>query len=387
MKYLVFLILFIFHFGLDAQNMRIGLYDRYEVHKIYIANSKGEYHLFGDSTEFKFTETIYISASADSIYVKSDAKYYGKFKKLRLTAKSHSNIFRIKCLDPSIKEHTFDDELEVSSDHGHLSIVNVVDMVNYLSGVIQSEGGGGRELEYYKVQALISRTYALKNLNKHSKDGFNLCDATHCQAYHNRNTTGTTIRQSVLETKDQIMVSLEGDLIGTYFHASCGGQTSDASYVWNTSLSYCTPFIDTFCIHSKQANWTKTIGKWQWENYLTTEYNLDLKNPLVKDQMYNFTQEVRKAFYIHPSLGIPLRDIRTQFKLKSTFFDVELNGNEVVLKGHGFGHGVGLCQEGAMKMAENGYNYLQIAGYYFDQIRVMTYSEYLVYKEELEDQF
>lgn len=367
--------------------MRIGLYDRYEVHKIAIGNASGQYKIFGDSSEFKLSGTLYISASADSVYVKSDSKYYGKFKMFRLTADNHSGIFKIKCLDPSIKEHTFDDDLEISANRGHLIMVNIVDMVNYLSGVIQSEGGSGRDLEYYKVQALISRTYALKNLNKHAKEGFNLCDATHCQAYHNRNTSSTNIRQAVLDTKNEIMVSHEGELIGTYFHASCGGQTSDASYVWNTSLSYCKPFIDTFCMHAKQANWSKKISKWQWENFLKKDYHLDLEHPLVSEQMYSFKQDVRKAFYIHPSLGIPLRDIRSEFKLKSTFFDVSLIGNEVVLNGHGFGHGVGLCQEGAMKMAGHGYGYLQIASYYFDQIKVMTYSEYLVYKEEIEQPF
>ena len=55
-----------------------------------------------------------------------------------------------------------------------------------------------------------------------------------------------------------------------------------------------------------------------------------------------YEQLERKAFYIHPVFGIPLRDLREEFNLKSTFFSCYPEGNEVVIKGRGFGHGVGL---------------------------------------------
>ena len=81
--------------------------------------------------------------------------------------------------------------------------------------------------------------------------------------------------------------------------------------------------------------------------------------------MYNFDQVQRKAFFIHPSLGIPLRDLRKKFKLKSIYFSSHLDGDYIILEGRGFGHGVGLCQEGAMQMAKDGYSHSQIARFYF----------------------
>jgi stage II sporulation protein D len=74
-----------------------------------------------------------------------------------------------------------------------------------------------------------------------------------------------------------------------------------------------------------------------------------------------------------------LRDIREQFKLKSTFFDAEIVGEEVLLHGRGFGHGVGLCQEGAMNMAKRGYNFDQILGYYYPQMKLLDRNS-LIYK-------
>ena len=98
--------------------------------------------------------------------------------------------------------------------------------------------------------------------------------------------------------------------------------------------------------------------------------------------IYNFDQENRKAFYIHPSLGVPLRDLRKEFKLKSSYFSTKLDGQEVVLSGRGFGHGVGLCQEGAMGMADLGLDYKQIALYYFNKIRIINYYESQFFKQK-----
>ena len=81
--------------------------------------------------------------------------------------------------------------------------------------------------------------------------------------------------------------------------------------------------------------------------------------------MFNWTTDSRPAFLFHPGYGIPMRDIREHFELKSAFFSVVSDGTTVTIKGRGYGHGVGLCQEGAMKMAKLNYDYNQILGYYF----------------------
>ena len=95
-----------------------------------------------------------------------------------------------------------------------------------------------------------------------------------------------------------------------------------------------------------------------------------------------FGKNSGKLFYIHPSLGIPLRDLRKKFKLKSIYFSTHLEGDYVIVEGRGFGHGVGLCQEGAMKMANEGYSHNQIARYYFNNVRVIDYYKELYFKQE-----
>lgn len=337
---------------------------------------KGIYHVFGDSTYLgDLTSGIKadVSLAGKVVSLKVGGVSKGAFEKVVIQQDTSESSLYVRALTPSSKLHTYQGSFEFSSEGSRMRLVNLVDMNNYLSGVIESEGGGGRHIEYYKVQALMSRTYAFQNQKRHAKEGFELCDNVHCQAYHNMLKRTPEIKDAVEATDGEVIVDASNKMLTTYFSANCGGQTCDASYVWNNSVDYCESFVDTFCIHTKQAKWTKYIAKNDWLRYLEKEYGFDTKNEELLGYAFNFTQEQRKAFYIHPSLGIPLRDLRQEFRLKSSFFDVSLEGDRVKIDGYGFGHGVGLCQEGAMIMAKAGYTYRQIALYYFSNVSVLNY--------------
>ena len=200
-----------------------------------------------------------------------------------------------------------------------------------------------------------------------------MCDGVHCQAYHSKLKHTPNIQKAVDETTGEVIVDSKNSLVTSYFSANCGGQTCDAAYIWNTSVPYLESFVDTFCIHTRQAKWEKRVKKSSWDAYLNKEFGLNKLGVDIGDLKYNFIQDQRKAFYIHPSLGIPLRDLRQKFNLKSTYFSTRLEGDEVVISGRGFGHGVGLCQEGAMQMALSGYSYQQIALFYFSRVSIIDY--------------
>jgi stage II sporulation protein D len=118
-------------------------------------------------------------------------------------------------------------------------------------------------------------------------------------------------------------------------------------------------------VHTKQATWVKSVPLQSWTTFLTKQYGFPLTDSLSYALLQEFRQPARSAFYLHPVYGIPMRDLREQFKLKSSFFDAVVVGEEVILYGKGFGHGVGLCQEGAMQMAKKGYSYDQILRFYY----------------------
>lgn len=375
----LFTIFFLFAASLCfAQEMRIGLIRSVKSKSIEFSFNKGAYHVYGDTSfvgTIQIGEKANVQLSGSKLTVALNGLSSGSFERILFAQDSSNSSFKLASITPSSKQHLYADNLELTVETGRIRIVNVVDMNNYLAGVIESEGGGGQHLEYYKVQALMSRTYAFQNKARHKKEGFELCDDVHCQAYHNMLKHTPKIKQAVEETDGEVIVDQKGTMLTTYFSANCGGETCDASHVWNNSVSYCAPFVDTFCIHTRQATWTKTIEKSQWLSFLRKEYGFDVNNEKLLALAFDFRQDQRKAFYIHPSLGIPLRDLRTEFKLKSTFFDVTIEGAQVKLHGRGFGHGVGLCQEGAMKMANSGYSYKQIATYYFTNVRVVNHEK------------
>ncbi|MGV6860280.1 MAG: SpoIID/LytB domain-containing protein [Putridiphycobacter sp.] len=386
-------ILFIFSwFGLAAQELNIGVLRAYQISDVLVSYHKGSYNVYGDSLKQHTilpTESVQIKRVGNKLKLIQGVKDLGLYDTIRIVETLPNHSFRIQGLKPyKRKERKYKNNLQLTIDGDkNIKIVNVVEMPNYLSGVIESEGGGGRHIEYYKVQAVLSRTYVLGHLNKHQKEGFSLCDRVHCQAYHRMLTYTPTIEQAVNETKHIVMVDKYLKLADGFFFANCGGQTSESDFVWNNPVSYCRSVKDTFCIHTKQANWTKRIKKSEWDDYLINHFGYPVNDSVWGQLMYSFKQNQRMAFFHVPQLGIPLRDLRTHFKLKSTWFDVYLDGDEVVLNGHGFGHGVGLCQEGAMKMAKYGYPFDKILRFYFAGVKLIDYYQWMYYRQKYLEQY
>lgn len=368
------LISLLFTFLSNAQEMRIGLFRSVKTTQMDLQVHQGQYSVYVDSVlidTLQFGEKAKVSLHSGIVKVNINKGAF-QGERIRFIQDSLYCSMSLTSITPKSRVHKYKEDFEFTSESGRLRIVNLVSMNNYLEGVIESEGGGGRHIEYYKVQTLMSRTYAIQNRGRHAKEGFELCDNVHCQAYHNMLRHSPTIHEAVTATTGEVIVDASNKPVTTYFHANCGGQTCDASYVWNTPVSYCETFVDTFCIHTRQATWTKYIDKGSWESFLAKEYGYPVNDPSYSSLLFDFKQEQRKAFYIHPQFGIPLRDLRTKFKLKSTYFDVSLEGNKVKIEGRGFGHGVGLCQEGAMEMAKQGYTYRQIAYYYFNDVFIVN---------------
>ena len=378
MKYVVALCIIFNVWVADSQQMHIGVLRDYSVKRISFAYGDGSYSIIGDTMEFGSilpNEFIEILWDKDKVILKKGTTTLGRFSKVYLIQNQPNTFLVLTAKEPVIKPRKYKDDFEISVSNKDVLLVNLVGMDNYLAGVVESEGGGGKHLEYYKVQALMSRTYALKYKGKHFKEGFDLCDRVHCQAYHNMMRFTPIIDSAVLSTQNNVMLDEHGDFIDSYFHANCGGQTCEPQFVWNENIEYLQTFVDTFCIYTKQATWEKRVSQESWRNFLATKYDFPVNDSLLASIMFQFEQKERMAFYLHPIFGIPLRDLREEFNLKSTFFSCEPDGTDVLIRGRGFGHGVGLCQEGAMKMAKSGYSFEQIALYYFPNVRIVNFEE------------
>ncbi len=97
----------------------------------------------------------------------------------------------------------------------------------------------------------------------------------------------------------------------------------------------------------------------------------------------NFKNNNRKAYLEFENIKIPLKTIRSDLKLKSAFFDIEFDNenNIVIFNGKGFGHGIGLSQEGAIFMTKSGYSYKEVLNFYFQNIYIIDLKELHFFKE------
>ena len=368
-----------------SQQLRVGIFRENTIKRITISYNQGNYSLFADTLylgELKQYEFVDLVFTNNKVQLKKGTTELGVFERVVLLQENTNSSLTYKPVQPALKARKYEHDIEVKAGATGLTLVNLVELDTYLKGVVESEGGGGKHIEYYKVQALMSRTYALKYLGKHKKEGFDLCDRVHCQAYHSMLRFTPKIDSAVNSTSGTIMTDHKGELVDAYFHANCGGQTSEPQYIWNSTIPYLNSFQDTFCIYTKQANWEKRVSKERWLKFLVDKYNYPIQDSLFSSIVFTFSQPSRMAFYIDPVLGIPLRDLREEFNLKSTFFSCYPDGDDVLIKGRGFGHGVGLCQEGAMKMAVSGFDYSQIARFYFPGIELRNMNEKLLFNQK-----
>ena len=370
---------FLFCFTASAQKLRVGLYTAANVKEFQFSVGSGSYLLYAvlpdgtiHSSKLNALSQGKFKVNGTMIQYYQGGTYRFQASQFELLQLAHEDFCSWSVPALSTKTRSYEGDFEVRVNKTNLHLVNLIELETYLEGVVSCEGGPGHQKAYYQAQAVISRTYALNNLKRHQKDGYELCERVHCQSYLHKRTGSALIDTAVFQTKSVVLLDAKGQYFPTFFHANCGGQTCEPQDVWNEPIGGLASFRDTFCVHTKQATWVKSIPLQTWNSFLEKNYNFPLSDSMSVALMQEFRQPVRSAFYLHPVYGIPLRDLRDQFKLKSTFFDAVVVDQQVVLYGKGFGHGVGLCQEGAMQMAKKGYTYDQILRFYYAGVQLSS---------------
>ena len=347
----------------SADRVRVRLFTANSVSTLNISFDLGQYNLYGDDAllEDHIGEgrSVLVRQAGGRLRVSVNEEDYGTVSTLRLEATDTACIL---CLNPEgCKQRTYEGNLDIKPQKsGNMLIVNDVEFETYIAGVVQSEIYGDRS-DIFRIQAIISRTWALRNLRKHQPDGYNFCDHVHCQAYLNR-CIRPDIMLGAIESSGETLVDADGRLIETPFHSNSGGQTANSEDVWRTALPYLRSVTDTFSFRMRQSDWVRTISANRWLDYFKNTHKIDISNPALRDSLLHFSQPTRRARL----LGIPLTRIRVDWKLKSTFFSVSADsasGN--VVHGHGYGHGVGLSQEGAIRMVGLGIPYDSILFHYY----------------------
>ncbi len=352
----------------QAGMIRLGLFSGQDIQSVVFSVIEGEYILTGDAQQvavIRKGNMFHIELTRSRVTVHDTSQLYGTYSKLEFKGVSAGNIFQIKPVYPSLPSKESEDNLMLDVRENALRLINILDLEKYIPGTIEAEGGPNASAEFYKAQAVLSRTYAIRNFARHAHEGFNLCDAVHCQAFNGKSRMNPMIYRAVDETRNEILVDQEGKPIFTAFHANCGGITSSASMTWNRDLPYLISVHDPFCDASSRHDWKKMISRKEWNDYLN-------KKSLAADvNTYHKLSEPGRHKYLEAGQQkLLLTTIREDLNLRSSFFILVLTDESVTIQGHGYGHGAGMCQEGAMEMARVGYTYMDILMFYFYPVRL-----------------
>jgi stage II sporulation protein D len=377
MKWVVSVVWVLFSsLGSIAQPIEIGLFQDQLVKAAVVYCSSGTYQLLLDGEvidKMEEGDILYVTLEEGMVKVLDSERDFGLASHVELRSLSNESVIRVRCISPEIESRIYDDNLLVIPDDRYLTLVNQVDLDKYLAGVVEAEAGPNAGKEFYKAQSVLCRTFALKQMDRHISQGFSLCDQGHCQAYKGKSTRNPEILEAIVETSATVLADYNFKLITAAYHSNSGGQTQRASDIWLSDVDYLQSVVDPYSLHQSHAKWQDTISFKDWKDYL-------LKNGMksvtrIPDEIIYVEQMRRKKYFILDKDSIRMSKIREDWGFKSTFFDMFPQGDSVLIWGKGFGHGIGMSQEGAMKMARDGFSYQDILRFYFNDVRLMDYRD------------
>lgn len=306
-----------------------------------------------------------------------------------------------------------------------ITVVNVVDLEEYLYGVVPRELSTGHPIEALKAQAVAARTYACQTLNKYEKWNFDMTNSTADQAYSGKSVEHEDTNRAVDETAGEI-ITYDGKPITAYYFSTSAGMTENSENVWVNAYPYLVAVEDKYQSDDvTYANWSVSFSAEEIEKILLgrsakignlvsvdilkkspSNAVLELEFVGSKDS-YKVTKETTRLVFGTSEVRSQFYDITTDnsvtamnkkektntAQLTSLAIMTEkgavspkenkiyvkgwkenktypLNASEYILNGKGWGHGVGMSQNGALGMAREGFTYDEILEWYYTDVEI-----------------
>lgn len=331
--------------------------------------------------EISSGSSIIIRLSGDKIELQSGRNHYS------------GNSFLIKQVgleDFQYDKKLYKGEIKFSLRNNKILAINIIDVEEYLKGVIFAEMGvasGPNDGEALKAFTVCARNYTYMKMDENKPD-FDIYSDTRDQVYSGAGGDRSYINNAVKETNGLVLMH-NNQLAKTFYYSSCGGHTEDGENVFSIES---TPYLrsvedgqSSYCSISPSFSWIERYSDADIIKYLHAADFIDDVNfklismkilsrfpsgrinelEIIVSENGNKKQVLLKGNHIRSVIRSAKKGI-----LKSTLCSIEMNGTEVIIKGNGFGHGVGFCQWGAIGQSRKGRNYKEIIYSYFPGTRL-----------------
>lgn len=319
---------------------------------------------------------------------------------------------------------------------GNLNVINVVELTDYVKGVIPYEVNPSWPVETQKAMALCAKSYAINNYRKHSQKGFDLCNGTDCQVYRGTNGANSVSDQAVEAVNGKFVV-YNREVCMTYYHASSGGYTEDAVNIWGKDIPYLKAVEDVYLERLLPYSNTVTLDEItailkakSYTNQRITDLYVSRYSPAgnvleltavqADGKRLTFTGDRARTALNSPAFGVTVRSHRYTIQGGGSTKDtVTVNGSAVgtdslyvvggngnpermdvsgayvltgkgtylldvtkgktgtsgtyVISGTGSGHNIGLSQWGAYAMGQRGFSCEEIIEFYYTGAAVEYY--------------
>ena len=302
----------------------------------------------------------------------------GGSNRLRLNKKKYRGILRVLPRGETVR------------------FINIVYMEDYLKGVVPPEIGPRveGEIEAVKAQAVAARTYAMAHLRQYQGEQYDIKSSIMDQLYDGFTVEDKLVNRAISETAGRVATYQDG-LINAYYHSTCGGRTDDIQDVWERKEEGYLKSVpdDKACSWSKYYTWREVFTEQQLrgriEQYLASDRGRDIrigkildvtvsertaggrvKNLLVRTDFDVFRFQKDRIRWVvgrtsNPDLILPSDRFDVEVKR-----DTDANVRSVIFVGRGYGHGVGMCQCGAIGHSREGWTFDEILRHYYSGIEI-----------------
>ena len=270
----------------------------------------------------------------------------------------------------------FGDHTMVRVMNESTGVITSVPFEEYIVGVLAGEMPVSFELEALKAQAVAARSYVMKKIIYNREKEYDVVDTVNNQVYLSDDYLRTVwkdeyiskinkVKKAVVETKGEYL-DYQGQVVEAFFFSTSVGMTENSEDVFVEKVPY---------LRSVKSEWDRDVSPVFQDQFTFNLSDFYMKLGLPYEQ--NIDVEVVEQTSTGRIKQVKINevlftgsDVFSKLGLRSTFFTIEQNGDDVTVYTKGYGHGVGMSQYGALGMALEGYTYDEILKYYYQGVTI-----------------